>query len=73
MNITTFINLSCRAIQFSHDFFLTKTPKLTILRDAENKIHIQKKRVNPIFFNKLIVHILGIYCPATIKMSDYHL
>ena len=46
-----------RAIQFSHDFFLTKTPKLTILQNAENKIRIQpqlKKRVNPIFSTNLL-------------------
>ncbi len=46
-----------KAIQFSHDFFRTKTPKLTIRRDAENIIRIQpkfKKRVNPIFSTNLL-------------------
>ena len=62
-----------RAIQFSHDFFLTKThhPQRCGKQNTHS-IATQKTR-QPNFFNKLIGNILDIYCPATTKTSDYHL
>ena len=64
-----------RAIQFSHDSSLPNSKTHHPPRCGKQNTHstaTQKTR-QPKSFNKLIVHILDIYCPATTKTSDYHL